>query len=140
MTRPSASRNWYEPGASGMLPGSGRATMPPLSRTVETGSGREMGPRVLTCGNAGPVSGANTSDSEADNPAEWRPGCHPPADEESLPRKGEAHMLRLQAPLPDQHTLASEDELGSRIAAAKQARGERLLIRGDHYQRDEVIR
>src|SRR6478609_8711549 len=90
--------------------------------------------------NAGPVSGANTSDSEADNPAEWRPGCHPPADEESLPRQGEAHMLRLQAPLPDLYTLASEDELVSRIARAKQALGDRLVILGHHYQRDEVIR
>ena len=49
-------------------------------------------------------------------------------------------MLRLQAPLPDLYTLASEDELVSRIAQAKQALGERLLILGHHYQRDEVIR
>src|SRR5438046_1522252 len=139
MTRPSPSRSWYEPGASGMLPDSGRATMPHCR-------GREQAvraeKRVAGCyvfRNAGPVSGANTSDSEADNPEEWRPGCHPPADEESLPRTGEAHMLRLQAPLPDQYTLASEDELVSRIAGAKQALGERLLILGHHYQRDEVI-
>src|SRR6478609_1141021 len=90
--------------------------------------------------NAGPVSGANTSDSEADSPAEWRPGCHPPADEESLPRKGRLNMLRLQAPLPDQYTLATEDELIARIAAAKEPLGDRLLILGHHYQRDEVIR
>jgi quinolinate synthase len=49
-------------------------------------------------------------------------------------------MLRLQAPLPDQYTLASEDELVSRIASAKQALGDRLVILGHHYQRDEVIR
>jgi quinolinate synthase len=49
-------------------------------------------------------------------------------------------MLRLQAPLPDEYTLASEDELVSRIAGAKQALGERLVILGHHYQRDEVIR
>jgi quinolinate synthase len=49
-------------------------------------------------------------------------------------------MLRLQAPLPDDYTLASEDELVSRIASAKQALGERLVILGHHYQRDEVIR
>jgi quinolinate synthase len=49
-------------------------------------------------------------------------------------------MLRLQAPLPDQYTLASEDELVSRIAGAKQALGEGLVILGHHYQRDEVIR
>ena len=49
-------------------------------------------------------------------------------------------MLRLQAPLPDQYTLATEDELVSRIATAKQALGDRLVILGHHYQRDEVIR
>src|SRR6476469_6729290 len=38
-------------------------------------------------------------------------------------------MLRLQAPLPDLYTLASEDALG-----------DRLVILGHHYQRDEVIR
>ena len=49
-------------------------------------------------------------------------------------------MLRLQVPLPDDYTLASDDELVARIAAAKDARGECLLILGHHYQRDEVIR
>jgi quinolinate synthase len=49
-------------------------------------------------------------------------------------------MLRLQAPLPDDYTLATEDDLVSRIATAKQALGERLVILGHHYQRDEVIR
>jgi quinolinate synthase len=49
-------------------------------------------------------------------------------------------MLRLQAPLPDDYTLASEDDLIARIAAAKDALGERLVILGHHYQRDEVIR
>jgi quinolinate synthase len=49
-------------------------------------------------------------------------------------------MLRLQAPLPDSYTLASPDELVSRIAAAKLALGDRLVILGHHYQRDEVIR
>jgi quinolinate synthase len=49
-------------------------------------------------------------------------------------------MLRLQAPLPDDYTLATEDELVDRIARAKAALGDRLLILGHHYQRDEVIR
>src|SRR6516225_9646287 len=49
-------------------------------------------------------------------------------------------MLRLQAPLPDSYTLASEDALAERIASAKAALGDRLLILGHHYQRDEVIR
>ncbi|MDQ1459895.1 MAG: quinolinate synthase [Actinomycetota bacterium] len=49
-------------------------------------------------------------------------------------------MLRLQAPLPDDYTLATEEELVDRIAAAKATLGERLIILGHHYQRDEVIR
>jgi quinolinate synthase len=49
-------------------------------------------------------------------------------------------MLRLQAPLPDDYTLATDDELVHRIAAAKAELGERLVILGHHYQRDEVIR
>jgi quinolinate synthase len=49
-------------------------------------------------------------------------------------------MLRLQAPLPDEYTLATEGELVDRITAAKATLGERLVILGHHYQRDEVIR
>ena len=49
-------------------------------------------------------------------------------------------MLRLQAPLPDRYTLASPDELDAWIATAKAELGERLLILGHHYQRDEVIK
>ena len=49
-------------------------------------------------------------------------------------------MLRLQAPLSDDYTLATPAELEVRIAAAKAALGDRLVILGHHYQRDEVIR
>ena len=49
-------------------------------------------------------------------------------------------MLRLQAPLTDTYTLATPDGLVARIATAKASLGERLLILGHHYQRDEVIR
>ena len=49
-------------------------------------------------------------------------------------------MLRLQQPLPDDYTLATPAELEARIAAAKAALADRLLILGHHYQRDEVIR
>jgi quinolinate synthase len=48
-------------------------------------------------------------------------------------------MLRLQVPLPDSYTLATEDELVERISAAKAVLGDRLLVLGHHYQRDEVI-
>jgi len=49
-------------------------------------------------------------------------------------------MLRLQAPLPDEYRSASEDELADRIRSAKQVLGDRLVILGHHYQRDEVMR
>jgi quinolinate synthase len=49
-------------------------------------------------------------------------------------------MLRLQAPLPDRYTLATPDELDGWIGRAKTALGNRLLILGHHYQRDEVIK
>ena len=49
-------------------------------------------------------------------------------------------MLRLQPPLPDAYTSASPGELAARIEAAKATLGDRLLILGHHYQRDEVMR
>jgi quinolinate synthase len=48
-------------------------------------------------------------------------------------------MLRLQSPLPDSYTGASHDELARRVTAAKARLGERLVILGHHYQREEVI-
>jgi quinolinate synthase len=49
-------------------------------------------------------------------------------------------MLRLQSPLPDRYTTASDEDLACRIAAAKAQLGGSLLILGHHYQRDEVMR
>ncbi len=49
-------------------------------------------------------------------------------------------MLRLQSRLPDRFTSASPTELERWIGDAKRALGERLVILGHHYQRDEVIR
>ena len=49
-------------------------------------------------------------------------------------------MLRLQTPLPERYTKASDDELTAWIAAAKDTLGDRLLVLGHHYQRDEVMR
>ena len=49
-------------------------------------------------------------------------------------------MLRLQSPLPERYTEASDEELAERIAAAKATLGDRLFILGHHYQRDEVMR
>jgi quinolinate synthase len=49
-------------------------------------------------------------------------------------------MLRLQAPLPERYTTAAPDELSDWIETAKNQLGDRLLILGHHYQRDEVMR
>jgi quinolinate synthase len=49
-------------------------------------------------------------------------------------------MLRLQTRLPDRYTGASQEELAAWIGEAKAALGERLVILGHHYQRDEVMR
>ncbi|MGZ4677543.1 MAG: quinolinate synthase NadA [Acidimicrobiia bacterium] len=48
-------------------------------------------------------------------------------------------MLRLQAPLPDRYTAAEPDALRTMIGDAKFELGDRLLILGHHYQRDEVM-
>ena len=43
-------------------------------------------------------------------------------------------------PLPERYLRLSDDEMDARIAAAKAALGERVVILGHHYQRDEVIK
>ncbi len=48
-------------------------------------------------------------------------------------------MIRLQRPLPDRYTGASPEELAGRIGAAKRRLGERVLVLGHHYQRDDVM-
>src|SRR5258708_10042717 len=42
--------------------------------------------------------------------------------------------------LPERYLRRDEEEMDERIASAKQALGERLVILGHHYQRDEVIK
>jgi quinolinate synthase len=49
-------------------------------------------------------------------------------------------MLRIQTALPERYTRATPDELVERVGAAKAALGDRLLVLGHHYQRDEVMR
>lgn len=48
-------------------------------------------------------------------------------------------MLRIQMPLPERYTTATPADLENWIGAAKQTLGDRLLILGHHYQRDEVM-
>src|SRR3954462_79173 len=52
----------------------------------------------------------------------------------------EKSQLSERQPLPERYLGLSDEELDRRIAAAKAALGNRLLILGHHYQRDEVIR
>ncbi len=43
-------------------------------------------------------------------------------------------------PLPDRYLRLSDDEMDARITAAKRTLGDRVVILGHHYQRDEVIK
>ncbi len=49
-------------------------------------------------------------------------------------------MLRLQAALTERYTRATPEDLAGWIGAAKASLGDRLLILGHHYQREEVMR
>ncbi|MDP8938110.1 MAG: quinolinate synthase NadA [Actinomycetota bacterium] len=49
-------------------------------------------------------------------------------------------MLRIQAALPERYVGGTPEQYASWIASAKAALGERLLILGHHYQREEVMR
>ncbi|MGE3189760.1 MAG: quinolinate synthase NadA [Vicinamibacterales bacterium] len=52
----------------------------------------------------------------------------------------EKASLHERQPLPERYLGLTDEEMAVRIAAAKAALGERLVILGHHYQRDEVIR
>ena len=49
------------------------------------------------------------------------------------------HIAERQS-LPDRYLGLSDEEMGPRIMAARASLGDRLVILGHHYQRDEVIR
>src|SRR6188508_2244470 len=49
------------------------------------------------------------------------------------------HLSERQA-LPEKYLGLSDAEMEARIAAARERLGEKLVILGHHYQRDEVIR
>src|SRR5438270_2167245 len=88
---------------------------------------------------AGPESG-HISPSKVDIPADGRPGCPRRPQYRGSPSRRFTQMLRLQAPLPDGYSTSTPEDLAARIAAAKAALGDRLMILGHHYQRDEVMR
>jgi quinolinate synthase len=52
----------------------------------------------------------------------------------------EKSSLAERQPLPDTYLRLPEAELDLRLAAARDALGERIVILGHHYQRDEVIK
>src|ERR671918_1113972 len=52
----------------------------------------------------------------------------------------EKQSIGERQPLPERYLRLSDDELDARIAAAKATLGERVVILGHHYQRDEVIK
>jgi quinolinate synthase len=52
----------------------------------------------------------------------------------------EKQSIGERQPLPEKYLRLSDDELDARLAAAKAALGERAVILGHHYQRDEVIK
>jgi quinolinate synthase len=52
----------------------------------------------------------------------------------------EKASIRERQPLPERYLGLSDDEMERRIAAARATLGDRLVILGHHYQRDEVIR
>ena len=52
----------------------------------------------------------------------------------------EKQSIGERQPLPDAYLRLSDDEMDARITEAKRALGDRLVILGHHYQRDEVIK
>src|SRR6476646_871138 len=52
----------------------------------------------------------------------------------------EKEHISDRQPLPDKYLGLLEDEMDVRIAAARAKLGNRLVILGHHYQRDEVIK
>jgi quinolinate synthase len=52
----------------------------------------------------------------------------------------EKTQIGERQPLPDRYLGLPDEEMDLRIGAAKAALGDRLVILGHHYQRDEVIR
>jgi len=52
----------------------------------------------------------------------------------------EKQSIGERQPIPEQYLRLSDDEMDARIGAAKATLGDRVVILGHHYQRDEVIK
>lgn len=57
----------------------------------------------------------------------------------TVPLVSEPHLPDWQPEIPQEYLQLSGDELRERIRAARAELGERLLILGHHYQRDDII-
>ena len=57
----------------------------------------------------------------------------------TVPLVSEPHLPNWQPEIPDHYLRLSGDELRERIRAARSELGDRLLILGHHYQRDDII-
>ncbi len=58
----------------------------------------------------------------------------------TVPLAQEPHLESWQPDIPERYLRMAADELIERIDAAKRLLGERLVVLGHHYQRDDVIR
>src|SRR4051794_11626073 len=52
----------------------------------------------------------------------------------------EKESIGERQPLPERYLRLSDDEMDARISAARRQLGDRVVILGHHYQRDEVIK
>ena len=52
----------------------------------------------------------------------------------------ERQSIGERQPLPERYLRLSDDEMDERLVAARRELGERVVILGHHYQRDEVIK
>src|SRR3954452_5554583 len=52
----------------------------------------------------------------------------------------EKEHISERQPLPDAYLGLSDEEMDSRIAEARRKLGDRVIVLGHHYQRDEVIK
>ena len=57
----------------------------------------------------------------------------------TIPLAAEPHLPDWQPEIPQQYLKLSADELRERIRAARAELGDRLVILGHHYQRDDII-
>ena len=68
------------------------------------------------------------------------PDAYCEGDIATVPLLQEPHRASWQPEIPERYLGMAAEELAGRIDAVKAALGQRLLILGHHYQRDDVIR